>query len=361
MDNEGSDKKSRHIPEIPDEHWDVFNEIRKAHKETWAGTFERLNNYQDWVNHLFNLPKESSDSDKVNAVTVTNLLPLWLDNLQQNLLEDIKIPNINEIENGVEPGTPGLVIGAGPSLLANNHLSILHDSIFYKEHKGVIISTAHSLKDCLDAGVVPDYVTVIDANSVMMKFIDYDIVDEFIDEVTGIFSVEVHPSVLKRWKGEKLFFLSMIPDTTVPNVQAVLTGLFPNLTELDCLANCGSFSWNVARYIGCNPIAFIGMDFAFKPDYPIKDTPYYNAYRPSYESEKAMVEVCYQFHTHSFFGTNCYTDFVYNSFWKTSSGVFKAYKEKYGLITQNCTEGGIIDDEEAVECLWFKDWLEQWE
>jgi hypothetical protein len=352
------DAKSRHLPKIPDEHFDAFNEIRNAHKETWAETFERFFNYQDWVDHLFNLPKKASDGDKVNASTVTHLLPMWLENLRRNAIGDLEVPDIREIENSVAPGTHGLVIGAGPSLRSNNHLSILHDSAFYKEHQGVIISTAHSLKDCLDADVIPDYMTMIDANPIMMDFIDHEIVDGYSKEITGIFSIETDPDVLERWKGAKLFFLTIVPSMTTPNVQTVISCLFPNITEFDCLANCGGFSWNIARYIGCNPITLIGMDLAFKPDFPIKDTPYYGAFRPSYESEKEMTDACYQFHTHSFFGTNSYTDYVYNSFRETCLMAFKAYHAHQGTITQNCTEGGIIDDE-AVENKWFKDFLEE--
>lgn len=352
--------KPRHLPEIPDEHWDAFNEIRKAHNATWAETFRRFNNYQDWLDHLFNLPEESTDTAKLNAATVTYLLPKWLQNMQQNFLGDVKIPDINEIEGIVAAGTPGLVIGAGPSLLDNNHLDILQESTFYQEHKGLIISTAHSLMWCLEAGVVPDYITMIDADEKMIEFIDHDIVDEFSDSIVGIFSMETHPSVLKRWKGKKYSFLSIVPHVTVPNVQTVLAHLFPEMTEIDCMSNCGSFSWNIARFIGCNPIALIGLDFSFKPDFPIKKTPYYHAYLPSYKDEKEMIDKCYKFHTHSFFNNNCYTDFVHNDFCKCAVDVFKLYKEEMSIITQNCTEGGMIDDPE-IESLHFKDWLARWE
>lgn len=358
MDNE--DKKERHIPEIPGEHWDALNEIRKAHKETWADTFERFYNYQDWVDHLFKLPKDVSDVAKINVSTATKLIPLWLENLRLNFVRDTEIPDIREIGNSVKPGTAGLVIGAGPSLLANKHLNMLHDSAFYNEHRGVIISTAHSLKDCLDAGVVPNYMTLVDSDQKLMEFIDHDIVDEHSKDITGIFSANVHPSVIKQWKGDALFFLPIIPDETIPNVQATVAGLFPSITEMDGVGNCGSFSWSVMRYIGCNPIALIGMDLSFKPDLPVKDTIYYKQLRSLCSSDEEMIKEWYRFHTHSFFGTNCYTDYVYDSFCTGSVEKFKAYKENFGIITQNCTEGGIIDDP-AIENMWFKDWLAKWE
>ena len=355
-------KRDRHIPGISDEHWDSLNEIRKTQKETWAETFERFHNYQDWVGHLFSLPKETSEVAVMNASTVTQLLPQWLENMRRNFMKDTEIPDIRELKNSVEPGTPGLVIGAGPSLYANNHLDMLRESVFYKERKGVIISVANNIKDCLDSGIVPDYMVLIDGDPVITpEFIDHAIVDDHSKGITAIFSVTIAHEALCRWKGDARFFLPGIPDATTPNVQAVISGLFPNITEMDGMSNCGSFAWNVARYVGCNPIALIGLDFSFRADTPIKDTWYWEKLRAACSSDKETVDTMYRFHTHSFFGTNCFTDVVYGSFAIGSTANFKAYKKRDGIITQNCTEGGILDDEEALECLWFKDWLAKWE
>jgi hypothetical protein len=354
-------KRDRHLPEIPDEHWDALNEIRKAHKETWAETFERLYNYQDWVGHLFSLPKETSEIAMINASTATQLLPQWLGNMHHNFIKTLEIPDIREIENSVNPGTPGLVIGAGPSLRANDHLDALRESTFYKERKGVIISVANNIKDCLDSGIVPDYMVLIDGDPIITpEFIDHDIVDDHSENITAIFSVTIANEAVSRWKGGARFFMPIMPDATLPNVAAVVSGLFPNITEMDGMGNCGSFAWNIARYVGCNPIALIGLDFGFLPDTPIKDTWYYKQLRASCSSDKETIDTMYRFHTHSFFGTNCFTDIVYGSFAVGSMEVFEAYKKRDGIITQNCTEGGMIDDDE-IENMYFRDWLAKWE
>ena len=350
--------RPRHLPEISDEHWDAFNSLRKDHEATWVDVFKRMFNYQDWVGHLFELPEESTDSAKLNAVTVTTLLPAWLENIRNNFLDVVDISDMSTIKDTTDGA--GLVIGAGPSLLNNNHLGMLRESSFYKDHKGVIISTAHSLIWCLEAGVVPDYITMVDADEKMVRFVDHPLVKEHSAQITGLFSTNTHPEVFNHWNGEKLFFLPAIPHITVPNVQSVLSMLFPGTLVFDCMANCGSFSWNVARYTGCDQIAVIGLDFAFEPDFPIKDTPYYDAYKPSYDTEQDMLEKCYRFHTHSFFGNNCYTDHIHDSFQKTFVEVCKIYKERMGVTTVNCTGGGVIDDPE-IENAWFKDWLAGWE
>lgn len=356
-----SSSKPRHLPGIPKEHWDAFNEIRKAYKISWAETFERFYNYQDWVGHLFNLPKDASEIDMLNASTVTQFLPMWLENIRMVFMEDVEIPDMRGIENSVKPGTPGLVIGAGPSLRMNDHLDLLRESVFYKERKGVIISVGNNIKECLDSGIVPDYMVLIDGDpTIPLEFIDHDIVDEYSKDITAIFSLIVHKTVVKRWKGNSLFFMPVITDLTIPNVRSVLSGLFPNVIEMDGMANCGSFGWNVARHIGCNPIALIGLDFSFKPETPIKDTWYYEQLRAICSSDKECIDTMYHFHTHSFFGTNCFTDIVYGSFSAGSTETFKSYKKRDGIITQNCTEGGIIDDED-IENMYFADWLAKWE
>jgi len=266
------------------------------------------------------------------------------------------------IENGIPPNTPGLVIASGPSLPELDHLQMLHESAFYQEHKGVIVTTAHSLKWCLDAGVVPDYVTMIDIHPKMLDFIDHAIVDEFSDSITGVFSLEIDQVVLDRWKGEKIFYILGNPSPSRPhqNTLITLSRLFPSMNVLDCMDNCGSFSWNVLRYIGCNPIALIGMDFAFKPDFPVRATPYYKGLLPLYENEDEIFKNCYRSHTHSFFGTDSYTDNVHNDFMKNTVRHFKYYQELTGLKTINCTGGGIIDDPD-VPNQHLHDWLVQWE
>ncbi len=357
-----SPKKDRHIPSVSDEYWNSFNDMRKEHGETWQDIFERFHNYQQWIEHLFSLPKTASKMQMINNVTIVSYLPMWLNNFYENFLKDVvaDIPDIRCIENTVAPGTPAIVVGAGPSVDDLDQLKLIKDSAFYKEKKGIIISTAHKLKDCLDAGVIPDYFTLIDGELIMIEFIDHDIVRDHLNDVTGILAAYVDHDVLDAWVGKKYFFMPIIPELSIPNVQGIMTRMFPDMTEFDACAHDGGFAWNVARYIGCNPIALIGLDLSFKMDTPVQKTPYYNAFRPSYKTEKDMMEACYRFHTHSFFGTNCYTDFCYDSFAESSLIMFKQYKNNKGIKTINCTGSGVLDDE-AVENMWLQDWLAKWE
>ena len=356
-------KKTRHIPAVDDDDWKAFNNIRNKYKETWQDVFKRFHNYMDLTEHFFKLPKKVDNISKVSAVTVQYYLPWWLENMYRNFIkEHVKdLHDISELKDIVGDRKRGVVIGAGPSLWKYDHPKMLAESDFYKEHRGTILSTSHSLKACLDAGVVPDYITIIDCEDVMLEHFDYDIVDEYSSEITGIFALHTHPDVLERWKGKKVFVMTSIPDVTIPNVQAVVSGLFPGFTEFDAGAHVGAFTWNIAQYIGCSEIALIGLDCSFLPDTPIEETPYYKAYRPAYETVQDMTDECYFFHTHSFFGNNCYTDDSHKSFATTTVIMARIGKDQRGIKTINCTGGGFIDEPDAIENMWFEDWLKSFE
>lgn len=354
----GNEKRRRELPPIHDNVWNKVNEIRKECKITWGELFERLYNYQDWLALLLNLPKEPSISDKQNATTVHYYMSLWLENIYRNFFkEHIKdLPDVGGIL-GVGKGRPGLVIGGGPSLKNNNYLELLASSDF--KRKGIIIAVSRSLEDCLEAGIVPDYMPLIDPEKIMVDHINSDIVDKHASEITAIFPVTVHPNVVQRWKGKKLFFLAGIPTSTIPNVQAVMSGLFPNVTEFGGCSNAGSFSFFIGWQMGCNPIGMIGMDMSFMPDDPIEKTPYYKAFRPAYETEREMIEKNFHFRTHSFFKNNCYTDDVYNQFALTTIELAKLAK-KEGVKLINCTGRGMIDEPDVIENQWFEKWIKKW-
>lgn len=350
-------KRRRELPAISDEHFNSFNKIRQRYKATWEETFARFHNYEDWVEHLFSMSKKPTETDKVNAVTVTYLLPIWLDMIYQNFVkENINIHGLDELSN-TETGATAVIIAAGPSLHDNNNLERLRDSAFYKDKKGIIITTGHTLKDCINADIIPDYMILIDSEEIEADWIDID--EKHMKNITGIFVPSVHPKVLERWKGEKYFYMSNIPQKTIPNVQAVLEGLLPMFTLFDGGSNVGTIAWNIARYMGCTTMVLLGLDFSFKADTPLQETPYYGAFRRSYKSDEEMFKNAYRIHTHSFFKSNCFTDSMFDNFMKNAVFLFKKSQKKEGTKTINCSPG-IIDDPK-IKNMWFKDWLGEWE
>ena len=160
---ETGEKKRRQLPGISEKAWNGINEIRKEKDITWNELIEQIYHYQDWLGHLLTLPPKPTIGDKLNAVTVTYYMPLWLKNIYLNFfMEHIK--DINDIKEifFTEKGKPAIVIGAGPSLHKYKHLELLAQSEFYKNKEGPIITTSHTVKDCLEAGVIPDYMVLLD-------------------------------------------------------------------------------------------------------------------------------------------------------------------------------------------------------
>jgi hypothetical protein len=114
----------------------------------------------------------------VDTNTLHNLLPGWMDNIRDNF---DKIKNGKDVREIPKTDLPAIVIGAGPSLHRNNHLKMLSESGF----DGKIFVVDRVLKDCLDNGVVPDYVLVLDGSDKIMHYIDHDIIDDHIDNDTS--------------------------------------------------------------------------------------------------------------------------------------------------------------------------------
>lgn len=359
---ETNKKRRRELPPISDEVWNGINNTRKEFNITWEDLFERCYNYQDWFAHLLRLSKKPSKIDMMNATTVQYYIGMWLENLYKNFLEsNIKdIQDIKAIMN-IAKDRPAVVIGAGPSLQEYHHLELLAESKLYTNKIGTIITTSHGLKDCLEAGIVPDYMILIDPEPVMIDHFNHSIVEKHMKEVTAIFTISINHEVFEAWKGNKIFFQSIIPESTIPNVHAVLSGLFRNITEMDAGANAGTTSFSVATLMGCNPIALIGMDLSFLPDTPVEETPYYNTFRPAFETKEEMMKECYHFHTHSFFGNKCYTDKIYYNFVRGFISGAKLAKDKKGVRTINCSGRGVIDQQDIIENMHFTDFLKKWE
>lgn len=352
--------RDRHIS-VEDEYWDSFNVIKKKYNLKWNEVFKRFQMYQNGIEYIFSAPGEMSKQLRLDLNTIMGLMSQWLTNIKDNWYMIDKNPDISEIQNAYK-GKKALLIAAGPSLEDKNYPQVLREANLKDT---VIFSTLHSLKWCLENGIVPQFTGVVDASDLMVNFIDSPLVDEHAHEITMVCCASTHPEVFKKWKGKKIFFFrSGIPQNILPNTDTFLSILLPKLTELETGGNSGSSMYSIANFLGCNPIGLIGFNFGYPKGFPYDQTKYYHAYSISigagkeYKDVQEMIAKCYEDFHHPVFGTDSYADFVYQVFLNSLYEMVKFNKQQnpeHRLI--NCTGDGCIYNED-IECMTLKEFLE---
>ncbi len=166
--------------------------------------------------------------------TVANLRPL---------IED---PGIAAFR-GCFRAKPGIVIGAGPSLNKNIHL--LREAA----DKAVLIAVDAALKPLLNAGVRPHLVTNIERTAGVNAF--------FLnlgrqEEIFFVFSPVAAPGTYAAFDGPKIIahrYEKLMQWLALP--KGALTG-----GPLVC-----NFAFDMAQYLGCDPIILVGQDLSFTP------------------------------------------------------------------------------------------------
>ena len=343
------DGKKRHLPFIEHEYFDAVNAIRKSHGLTWNDVFKRFKLYGNGLEYIFQAPDEMTKQLRLDLNTVMGLVPLWIDNIRLNWTSIHEGKTVEDLML-MHEGKAAITIGAGHSLKTRKHLEYI--SQLPDRDNYIIISTAHSLIECLKNGVIPDFCSFVDASDMMLDFLDDPLVDEHADKIKMVFCASTHPSVIARWPGkDNYYFLSGIPQNIVPNVDTFISTLLPDLPEMDSGGNSGTFCVSLGIHLGCKTIAMVGMDLSHPAGHPHSDTQYYKAYCQSigneYKDVKDMVDKCYTDYHHPVFGTDAYFDFVYEVFRDSLYSIAEYYKET-GLEIINCTEGGIIGNEDIL-------------
>jgi len=319
-----------------------------------SGLFKRVAIYQNLTGRLLSLPEEANDEILLNSSMMDTLLPSWLNNVGENfdMIKDGKdVRGIPDMKN-----TPALVIGAGPTLYRNKHLELLAEKGF----DGHIFATDAVLKDCLEHGIVPDYVIFVDPSEKIYPFIDHDIVDKYADKLTAIMNVIMHPSVVERWKGDIMWYQVFIEEIIGPNVTFTLQQL-THTTALMSAGHSASIGWSTAAIKNYNPIVSIGLDLSFPPDMSIEESRIFEYYLKSNAGnrEKTLdaLEECYKHYHHKFFNTDCYYEIIFGAYTECSKRILQTLNST-GIRIINCTEGGTLEGE-GIECMWFADYLEK--
>ena len=264
-----------------------------------------------------------------------------------------------KISDAPKAKKPVLVVGAGPSVKARDHLSQLNHW-FEESSPGrdaiVIMATDRMLVPLLEAGIIPDYSITVDGNrEKIVKWYDHPLVSEHKLRQGVILGNTVAPNVSEVLlnRGQTIFWFTPMLDGF--NLAHGITKLMFYMTEaaaVNCGGNAGTAGWAVANYLQATQIAFIGLDFGYLEGTPIEQTAYYETLQQLIRTNPNAINGFYFDDYNPDFGIKCYSDVM-----------FKHYKLGFAeMLTQskipsfNCTEGGIVHGS-GIRGMKLVDWL----
>jgi len=172
--------------------------------------------------------------------------------IQENIIRNspniFSLPSIS-VFNGMFPNIPAFIIGAGSSLDKNiEQLAAVGD-------KGVIIAADTVLKPLRERGIHPHIVISTDPTELNQKH--FEGIDD-LGETILAFALSVNHNIPKDIAGTKV---------VIPTQNSRLLSLFNQVKQetnpLHTGVNVGQTCFNLAKYIGCDPIVMVGLDFSF--------------------------------------------------------------------------------------------------
>lgn len=163
-----------------------------------------------------------------------------------NIVPVIQDPGIIAFKDTFR-GKPGIVIGAGPSL--NKNIKLLREA----QHKAVLIAVDAALKPLLEAGITPHIVTNIERTKGQDVFFSNM---GKLDDTFFVFSPVVPPETYSAFKGPKII---------AHRYEEFMNWLGIPKGALSGGPLVGNFAFDIAQYMGCDPVILVGQDLSFKP------------------------------------------------------------------------------------------------
>ncbi|CDI49851.1 hypothetical protein BN906_01858 [Clostridium tetani 12124569] len=207
----------------------IYFNYDNIYKKELIGTYDAL--------------KKVIEDSLMNNATTKGFSEIFAKGFIKNLKHIVEATPINYFENEFK-NKPAIVVSAGPSLGKNVYkLKEVQDNF-------IIITGARSLSTLIKNNIIPDFICMIDPGDINSKFIE-----NYLDyKIPLIFYENTSYKAMNLYKGPKILFAesSLIDSILEYNVAGLLSGG-------SVAHNCTSF----ASYIGCNPITFIGQDFAY--------------------------------------------------------------------------------------------------
>ncbi len=202
-------------------------------------------NEQYFIN-LENLIERNRQKKEINDRTLEKFSMLWLKNMCRNL--DIA-GGLDGVARyfGAFAGMDACVIAAGPSL--DDVLPYIKEI----QKRTLIVCVDTALRACLNAGVQPDFIVIVDPQYWNIRHLD----GLAAPESRIITELAVYPPVFRFQCKEKLLCSSIYPLGKYIEKQVKPRG------ELGAGGSVVTTAWDFARQCGCKRIFMAGLDLGF--------------------------------------------------------------------------------------------------
>ncbi|WP_244834807.1 6-hydroxymethylpterin diphosphokinase MptE-like protein [Clostridium sp. BJN0001] len=282
--------------------------------------FVKVNTYCKYANifwneyeHIYSHIKSSIFNIVINRNTLNILGNKYFENFLGNIKYIAKNPEINILKDKYK-NKPAVIVSAGPSLSKNVNLLRNIDNT-------LILTGGRTIKTLMERNIHPSLLGIVDPTDK-----SYEIVKDVIEKVDyPLYFNDVTPTyVLLHHKRKKIYSLQnqFLNDILKKDIPSLYGGgsIAHSLTE-------------VALYIGCNPIIYIGQDLAYTNDLEHDNS----ARNPGSDAKHRIYKRNDDIYVDDIYGNKVRTSLVLNSY---RENLEKIISENPSISFINATEGG---------------------
>jgi len=168
------------------------------------------------------------------------------ENIAHNLAWYAAAPGINALRNR-HAEQAAIIVSAGPSLRKNKHL--LKDA----QGKVVLIAVQTTLQPLLEMGIEPEYVTSLDYHDICTRF--FEKLPAHLRTVL-VAEPKASSAVLELYPGPLCMLGNEFADKLLREMKI-------DKDRLRAGATVAHLAFYLARYMGCDPVIFVGQDLGF--------------------------------------------------------------------------------------------------
>lgn len=188
------------------------------------------------------------DSNKIRTIKTINKFPLMQRKKNIDFALSLGLPDISQLINKYKNGK-AVIIGGGPS--ANNYVEKIKE---FKQQGYIIFAIERMYAWCLNHGIIPDYMVVLDACDDVIE--SFNVVKE---EVTHLISTQCSKETLERLQPFKSFVF-MTPQKGVNPSDYWNKYGYGRVAIINAGGSVVIGCVSLAMSLGCNDLHIFGFD-----------------------------------------------------------------------------------------------------